>query len=29
VETIPGGHLVALSHPQELVERLLRFEREH
>lgn len=28
VEVVPGGHLVALSHPAELVDRLLRFERE-
>ena len=28
VEVVPGGHLVALSHPHELVDRLLRFERE-
>ncbi len=28
VEAVPGGHLVALSHPHELVDRLLRFERE-
>jgi len=28
VEVVPGGHLVALSHPEELVELLLRYERE-
>jgi len=28
VAVIPGGHLVALSQPQALVDRLLRFERE-
>jgi pimeloyl-ACP methyl ester carboxylesterase len=28
VEVVPGGHLVALSHPEELVEVLLRYERE-
>jgi pimeloyl-ACP methyl ester carboxylesterase len=28
VEVIPGGHLVALSHPEALVDLLLRFERE-
>jgi pimeloyl-ACP methyl ester carboxylesterase len=28
VEVIPGGHLVALSRPEALVDRLLRFERE-
>jgi len=27
-EVIPGGHLVALSQPEELVARLLRFGRE-
>jgi pimeloyl-ACP methyl ester carboxylesterase len=27
VEVIPGGHLVALSHPEALVDVLLRFER--
>jgi pimeloyl-ACP methyl ester carboxylesterase len=29
VEVVPGGHLVALSHPDELVDLLLRFEREN
>lgn len=28
VEVIPGGHLVALSRPEELAVRLLRFGRE-
>jgi pimeloyl-ACP methyl ester carboxylesterase len=28
VEVIPGGHLVALSNPDALVDQLLRFERE-
>lgn len=28
VNAVPGGHLVALSRPDELVEQLLRFERE-
>ncbi len=28
VSVVPGGHLTALSHPQELVDILLRFERE-
>jgi hypothetical protein len=28
VEVVPGGHLVALSHPEEFVEVLLRYERE-
>jgi pimeloyl-ACP methyl ester carboxylesterase len=28
VNVVPGGHLVALSHPEELVDLLLRFERE-
>jgi pimeloyl-ACP methyl ester carboxylesterase len=28
VEVVPGGHLVALSHPEELVDLLLRFEGE-
>jgi pimeloyl-ACP methyl ester carboxylesterase len=28
LEVVPGGHLVALSHPGELVDLLLRFERE-
>ena len=28
VEVIPGGHLVALSQPEELVARLLRFGRK-
>jgi pimeloyl-ACP methyl ester carboxylesterase len=28
VEVVPGGHLVALSHPEELVDLLLRFERK-
>ena len=28
VEVVPGGHLVALSHPDELVALLLRLERE-
>jgi pimeloyl-ACP methyl ester carboxylesterase len=28
VEVVPGGHLVALSHPEELVEVLLRYECE-
>lgn len=28
VEVLPGGHLVALSNPDGLVNRLLRFERE-
>jgi pimeloyl-ACP methyl ester carboxylesterase len=28
VEVIPGGHLVALSHPEALVDLLLRFDRE-
>jgi len=28
VEEIPGGHLVALSRPEELTARLLRFSRE-
>jgi pimeloyl-ACP methyl ester carboxylesterase len=28
VEVVPGGHLVALSHPKELVDLLLRCERE-
>jgi pimeloyl-ACP methyl ester carboxylesterase len=28
VEVLPGGHLVALSNPQGLVDRLFRFERE-
>ena len=28
VEVIPGGHLVALSKPEELAARLLRFGRE-
>jgi len=27
LEVIPGGHLVALSHPEALVDVLLRFER--
>jgi pimeloyl-ACP methyl ester carboxylesterase len=29
VEVVPGGHLVALSHPDELVDLLLRLEREN
>ena len=28
VVVVPGGHLVALSHPDELVDQLLRLERE-
>jgi len=28
VDIVPGGHLVALTHPEELVEVLLRYERE-
>ena len=28
VEVIPGGHLVALSNPTGLVDRLIHFERE-
>jgi len=28
VQSVPGGHLVALSRPAELVAQLLRFERE-
>jgi pimeloyl-ACP methyl ester carboxylesterase len=28
VEVVPGGHLVALSHPGEIVQALLRYERE-
>jgi pimeloyl-ACP methyl ester carboxylesterase len=28
VEVVPGGHLVALSHPEEVVQALLRYERE-
>lgn len=28
VQVVPGGHLVALSHPEELVDLLLRCERE-
>jgi pimeloyl-ACP methyl ester carboxylesterase len=28
VEAVPGGHLVALSHPEELVDLLLRLNRE-
>jgi pimeloyl-ACP methyl ester carboxylesterase len=28
VEVLPGGHLVALSHPAELVDLLLRVDRE-
>jgi pimeloyl-ACP methyl ester carboxylesterase len=28
VEVIPGGHLVALSHPEALVNLLLHFDRE-
>jgi pimeloyl-ACP methyl ester carboxylesterase len=28
VEVLPGGHLVALSHPQELAEHLLALRRE-
>ena len=28
VEVLPGGHLVALSNPEGLVERLLRLLRE-
>jgi pimeloyl-ACP methyl ester carboxylesterase len=28
VNVIPGGHLVALSRPEALIELLLRFERE-
>ncbi len=27
IETIPGGHLVALSNPQGLTDRLLDYER--
>jgi pimeloyl-ACP methyl ester carboxylesterase len=29
VQVVPGGHLVALSNPDGLVEQLLRFERDH
>jgi pimeloyl-ACP methyl ester carboxylesterase len=28
VEVVPGGHLVALSHPEEVVQALLRYQRE-
>jgi pimeloyl-ACP methyl ester carboxylesterase len=28
VEVVTGGHLVALSHPEEVVQALLRYERE-
>jgi pimeloyl-ACP methyl ester carboxylesterase len=28
LEAVPGGHLVALSYPHELVERLLRVARK-
>jgi pimeloyl-ACP methyl ester carboxylesterase len=28
VEVLPGGHLVALSHPEELADKLLRLWRE-
>jgi len=28
VDVIPGGHLVALSNPHALIDRLLHFERE-
>jgi pimeloyl-ACP methyl ester carboxylesterase len=28
VDVLPGGHLVALSHPEELVDLLLRVDRE-
>jgi hypothetical protein len=28
VQAVAGGHLVALSHPEELVDLLLRLDRE-